>query len=103
MKRSHSMPFGAEIVADGQVRFRLWAPSAKLVDLCLEDIGKPIAMTRLDQGWFEMVTARAESGSDYRFRIDADVKVPNALPEPMPAETGKAALPPWSVYWIVIA
>ena len=31
----HSMPFGAEVLAGGGVRFRLWAPGAKTVDLAI--------------------------------------------------------------------
>ena len=37
MKRRHNMPFGAECRDDGSVRFRLWAPAARQVDLCLDD------------------------------------------------------------------
>ena len=33
MIRGHAMPFGAEVVADGRVRFRLWAPAARAVEL----------------------------------------------------------------------
>ena len=35
MKRRHDMPFGAALQDDGSVRFRLWAPSVKRVDLKL--------------------------------------------------------------------
>jgi 1,4-alpha-glucan branching enzyme len=31
------MPFGAEALAGGGVRFRLWAPGAKSVDLAQEN------------------------------------------------------------------
>lgn len=34
MKRRHNMPFGAEC-RDGSVRFRLWAPAARQVELSL--------------------------------------------------------------------
>jgi maltooligosyltrehalose trehalohydrolase len=37
MRRQHSMPFGAEVLAAGGVRFSLWAPAVQHVDLCLED------------------------------------------------------------------
>ena len=36
MIRQHRMPFGSEVLADGAVRFRLWAPAAAPVRLCLE-------------------------------------------------------------------
>ena len=35
VKRSHAMPFGAEVLAAGGVRFRLWAPAAKTVDVVI--------------------------------------------------------------------
>ena len=59
------MPFGAE-VTDGGVRFRLWAPGAKKVDVSLDD-GKGVAqllpMNALDDGWYELVTDKARAGS----------------------------------------
>ena len=35
MKRRYSMPLGAECRDDGSVRFRLWAPAARQVELSL--------------------------------------------------------------------
>ena len=43
MRRAHSMPFGAQVEGDGRTRFRLWAPSAREVDLELEGAGAPLA------------------------------------------------------------
>jgi len=79
MKRSHSMPFGAEYRRDGSVRFRLWAPAARRVELRLEDFpeGKPLSLQRCGRGWFEMVTDAAKPGSRYRFRIDGGQEVPD--------------------------
>jgi malto-oligosyltrehalose trehalohydrolase len=74
------MPFGAEITDDGQVRFRLWAPGARKVDLSLDD-GKGVAqilpMSRLEGGYYEIVTDRAKAGSLYRYRIDGENEVPD--------------------------
>src|ERR1700723_3249814 len=79
MKRRHKMPFGAEWRDDGSVRFRLWAPAAAKVELCLGDVtrGTHIPLARLAQGWFELVTAAAKPGTQYRFRIDEGQKVPD--------------------------
>jgi maltooligosyltrehalose trehalohydrolase len=68
MKRRHSMPFGAECQDDGSVRFRLWAPAASQIDLCLED-SVTLPLERRDQGWFELVTDAAGPGSRYKFRV----------------------------------
>lgn len=75
----HAMPFGAELRADGQVRFRLWAPAAAGVALCLEQDGTAaeLPMTALRHGWFECVTDRAQAGSRYRFRLDDGMRVPD--------------------------
>lgn len=73
------MPFGAQLLETGGVRFRLWAPAARRVDLCLVE-GETetlLPMTRLDEGWFELETERAGSGSRYRFCIDAGMRVPD--------------------------
>ena len=79
MKRSHSMPFGAECCNDGSVHFRFWAPAARRVELCLMGAS---ATTRIpleprDKGWFALVTDAAKAGTQYRFRIDGAREVPD--------------------------
>lgn len=78
MNSSHGMPFGAEVRADGSVRFRLWAPKAQEVDLLLEN-GEPrsLSLPRRENGWFELNTCEAAAGSLYRFQIDGNIKVPD--------------------------
>ncbi|HEX8964227.1 MAG TPA: malto-oligosyltrehalose trehalohydrolase, partial [Rhodocyclaceae bacterium] len=76
MKRTHAMPFGAE-VADGGVRFRLWAPSARQVDLCLGDDLAKLPMESRPDGWFELHGEGVPAGSRYRFRIDGGIEVPD--------------------------
>ncbi len=73
------MPFGAELRGAEGVRFRLWAPGAKNVNLVLPDAETPreLPMPRLDGGWFELVSARAGAGSRYAFRIDNGPVVPD--------------------------
>ena len=78
MNRSHLMPFGAEVCDDGSVRFRLWAPKAKRVDLLIEGreaAGFPLG--HLEEGWFELVTRDTPPGTRYRFQIDGDFRVPD--------------------------
>lgn len=80
MKNVHSMPFGTQILANGSVLFRLWAPSARAVDLCLEDgRGRQdlYPMDILPEGWFQIELSSAGVGSLYRFRIDFDMLVPD--------------------------
>lgn len=79
VRRQHVMPFSAAIETDGRVRFRLWAPQAQRVELCLtEDAGDVyLAMTGDADGWHELISARASAGSRYRFRINAELHVPD--------------------------
>jgi len=78
MDRKHSMPFGAEVLADGSVRFRLWAPNANSVDLCLEDGARgSYPLLPLDNGWFERISREARAGSLYRFQINHKTEVPD--------------------------
>jgi maltooligosyltrehalose trehalohydrolase len=72
--RRHAMPFGAEVLGDGGVRFRLWAPGAKQVDLILEDEARP--MVPREGGWYE-TTEKARPGALYRYRIDRSHDVPD--------------------------
>lgn len=72
--RIHRMPFGSQLEAGG-VRFRLWAPSARQVSLCLDGIELPMAAA--GEGWFALGVASAQPGSRYRFRIDGDLRVPD--------------------------
>ncbi|HVS77030.1 MAG TPA: malto-oligosyltrehalose trehalohydrolase [Steroidobacteraceae bacterium] len=93
--RRHAMPFGAQVLADGRVRFRLWAPAARTVELVLEqDVGPPrvlpmqpaLAAEPSATGVreipcagkrFELVTAEAHAGTLYRYRIDGETLVPD--------------------------
>jgi malto-oligosyltrehalose trehalohydrolase len=78
MNRAHSMPFGAEPDGAGRTRFRLWAPSARAVELMLADgaRSRAVPMKRLEAGWHETV-APAVPGTGYRFRIDGGQEVPD--------------------------
>lgn len=73
----HEMPFGAAILPDGRIRFRLWAPGASTVMLRLEEAGVTLPMTAQDGGWHEIVTGRARPGSRYRFEMPDGLEVPD--------------------------
>jgi len=79
MKRRHDMPFGAQYRDDGSVRFRLWAPAAHQVELCLADGNNStrLPLGRGNEGWFELVTDAAGPGTHYYFRIDDGREVPD--------------------------
>lgn len=74
--RVHDMPFGATLLPDRRVCFRLWAPDAGQVELCLD--GNPDqAMAVRPGGWFELTSAIARPGSRYRYRIDGGPPLPD--------------------------
>ena len=80
----HRMPFGAEITPEGAVRFRLWAPGARRVELVLYQAGdasgargRYIDMPAGEEGWLELTTREAGPGTLYRYRIDGAVEVPD--------------------------
>jgi maltooligosyltrehalose trehalohydrolase len=77
MKRRHNMPFGAEYRDDGSVRFRLWAPAAHQVELCLAGSNMATPLEQRDNGWFELITDAAQPGTRYRFRIDSGQEIPD--------------------------
>ncbi len=78
-KRHYQMPFGAEILDDQSVRFQLWAPAAKAVDVFLSyGLGQKIyPMAAGSDGWFCLTTKLAGVGTYYGFRIDGDMQVPD--------------------------
>jgi malto-oligosyltrehalose trehalohydrolase len=73
----HTMPFGAAVLPDGRVRFRLWAPSQEAIALVLEDEQRVLPMARLDGGFFELTTDAAGVGSRYRYQLDDGLRVPD--------------------------
>ena len=93
MKRRHTMPFGAELAADGSTRFRLWAPAARSVelDLSVRDLRRVLPMARQDSGWFEARVTDAPAGARYAFRIDGGMVVPDPASRCNPDDVHQAS------------
>jgi len=104
MKRRHDMPFGAQCRGDGSVRFRLWAPAARQVDLCFGDVNRPtyLPLDHRDNGWFELVTDAVKPGTQYRFRIDDAQKVPDPASrfQPRDVHGPSEVIDPDSFFWL---
>ncbi len=75
----HRMPFGAELTAEGAVRFRLWAPAARRVELALYEAHgtRYLEVPAGGDGWVELTTDAAGPGTRYRYRIDGALEVPD--------------------------
>ena len=66
--------FGAQITAEG-VRFRLWAPAARSVDVVFSETTR--RMKRTDEGWHELLDTEAAAGTLYQYQIDGELLVPD--------------------------
>jgi len=102
MSNSHRMPFGAEVLENGSVRFRFWAPNAQNVALRLgNEDSRLLSMGRLEDGWFEIITADAAPGSIYRFQIDGKLDVPDPASrfQPRDVHGPSEVVDPASFYW----
>jgi malto-oligosyltrehalose trehalohydrolase len=76
------MRFGPQLHADG-VTFRLWAPKPKQVELITE---RAHPMQRRAGGWHEITLAGARAGTNYKFRIDGALEVPDPASHFQPAD-----------------
>jgi maltooligosyltrehalose trehalohydrolase len=93
-RRMHRMPFGAEVTPDGAVRFRLWAPAARRVDVVLYggERTQTVPLHPAQGGWFELTTGAARAGSRYRYRIDGGLEVPDPASRFNPDDVGGPSL-----------
>ncbi len=75
----HPMPFGAELLPRGGVRFRLWAPEQSAVQVLVETGDEPaiLSMEAMAAGWFELWTEHAGTGTAYAFVLDDGSVVPD--------------------------
>ncbi len=101
MGHRHDMRFGTEIESSG-VRFRLWAPAARRVELYLD--GRPrraLPMQARGNGWFEVTTKTARAGSHYRFSIDGRPGIPDPASRWQPSDVHgpSAVVDPEHYHW----
>ena len=75
--RVHSKPFGAELQADGSVRFRLWAPGVQSVRIAFEGQDEALPLQGMPDGWHEIITGEAGAGTKYRFVLPDGMRVPD--------------------------
>ena len=83
-KRAGDLPlsWGAQVLDDGAVRFRLWAPGLDALSLRLDGIDLPMA--RDGDGWFEHVADGVAPATEYAFVL------PDGLVVPDPASRAQA-------------
>jgi malto-oligosyltrehalose trehalohydrolase len=67
--------WGAEYVAVGEVRFRVWAPGQKQMTLRLG--GEDTEMSESGDGWFELLATGVHAGAEYNFVLSDGMVVPD--------------------------
>ncbi len=78
MKRRHETPFGARVLDDGAVGFRLRASGAEKVEVEIEGSPHILPLGRnTDSGIHVLDTDMAEPGARYKFLIDGEREVPD--------------------------
>ncbi len=73
--KSFPKSWGAEYIADGVVRFRLWATGQERVALRLS--GHDTAMLPSGDGWFELQASGVAPGAEYHFVLADGTVVPD--------------------------
>jgi malto-oligosyltrehalose trehalohydrolase len=86
LRRVHSMPFGAQLAADGAVRFRVWAPDHAAIGLALDGAPAPLPLDREAGGWHALVSTAARAGSRYRFVLPDGRRVPDPASRHQPED-----------------
>ncbi|MDR6293354.1 malto-oligosyltrehalose trehalohydrolase [Inquilinus ginsengisoli] len=74
---THDLPFGAQLRADGSVRFRLWAPGVDGITLVLGEELPDLPLDRQGDGWFGLTVPAVPAGTPYRYRLPDGTEVPD--------------------------
>ncbi len=93
--KSFVKSWGAEYVAAGTVRFRLWATGQDQVVLRLA--GKETAMRQSGDGWFGLQVDNVLPGAEYNFILADGTVVPDPASRAQKADVNG---PPW---WLILA
>src|SRR5690349_12476452 len=65
------LPIGAEVLRDGSVHLRLWAPRRQQVEVVFENNAAPaFHLDAEPDGYFSGHSPQARAGMRYRFRLD---------------------------------
>jgi maltooligosyltrehalose trehalohydrolase len=86
LRIAHEMPFGAQLLAAGGTRFRLWAPSVVRAELQLAEDRRVEAraypMQAAESGWHEITVPEAGAGSRYKFLLHLKDGTAWSVPDP---------------------
>lgn len=65
--------WGPQWLDDNRVRFRLWAPKARSLEVVIDDVDH--AMNAVGEGWFEADVSDLREGAGYRFRLAEGLEI----------------------------
>jgi maltooligosyltrehalose trehalohydrolase len=92
---------GAEVIADGLVHFRVWAPAVHRVDVVLSGGSRTQALRAEGQGYFSEVI-EGEAGDSYQFRLDKSDRLypdPASRFQPQGPDGASAIVDPRAFQW----
>ena len=94
------MPFGAQVLPGGGVRFRFWAPGAKSVELSIGS--RMVPLRSQGDGWYEHSEPQAGAGTRYRYRIDTQLLVPDPASrfQPQDVDGPSEVVDPRAYKWV---
>ncbi len=73
---AHALPFGANLIGEDRVRFRLYAPAQRAVAVEVEGAPSLVPMRKLDSGWFQG-EASCGAGAGYAYVLDDGTRAPD--------------------------
>jgi maltooligosyltrehalose trehalohydrolase len=77
LELSRQLSIGAEVLSRG-VRFRVWAPNRKTVDVVFQDPGRQTVSLKPDgTGYFAGLAEDADAGVQYKYRLDGAEEYPD--------------------------
>lgn len=72
------LPIGAEVLPEGGVHFRVWAPQRERVEVMFSDASrKPVPLSAERHGYFAGLVKEARAGDLYRLRLDDEGEYPD--------------------------
>lgn len=96
----HHMPFGSEVLPDGGVRFRIFAPAVPELKLSL-DGKEAMPMTTSGDGWHECISKEAGPGTLYQYVLPDGTHVPDPVSRYQPQDVSgpSEVIAPGSYLW----
>jgi maltooligosyltrehalose trehalohydrolase len=76
-RHAFELTWGAEVLAGGGARFRLWAPALDRSSLLAVPSGKTQEMQPSGDGWMELTTDLVAAGDCYLFQLPNGMRVPD--------------------------